>query len=141
MIYIHRDVYDAIRDALSNHLPECGGVLGAVPGSVISKFYYDEGGRSTPDSYTPDYLKINEVLENFWAPQGIQMVGIVHSHGDTGNFPSCGDLFYCEQIMKSAFLKEFLLPIVTLNPYSFHMYVVRYEYEKLSVQKDQIALV
>ena len=84
---------------------------------------------------------INEILENDWAERGVQMVGIIHSHGNAGDFPSCGDLYYCEQIMKSANISEFMLPIVTLNPFKLNWYRVFCNSEKFSVKKDEFIIV
>ena len=138
MAVIQKAVYDAIRTALSEKEPECGGVLGAVPGEAISKFYFDVSGKSTQNAYTPDYETINAVLEE-WAAEGVQMVGMIHSHAD-GSFPSCGDLFYCHQILLgNPAIKEFLLPIATLNPFTIHMFRVLLD-ENLHILKDDIEI-
>ncbi len=122
-------------DALQSHPSECGGVLGAAPKEPISKFYFDVTGISTSDSYTPDYIRINEILSE-WETKGIFMVGIVHSHDNGGEFPSCGDLYYCQQILHSSSdLTEFLLPIVILDPFSVNWYSVTYTNKHLQVKK------
>lgn len=140
MVYIRQNVYDEIRSALGVRKPECGGVLGAHPGEPISKFYFDFSGNSTDDAYTPDYERINELLEK-WAEEGVQMVGMIHSHANEGDFPSCGDLFYCEQILRSnPSISDFLLPIVTVNPFEIHMYRVRLE-TKLRVLSEPYLIV
>ena len=141
MAKIHKNVYDAMESAFTSRIPECGGVLGAIPDEAISEFYFDISGLCTEESYTPDYIRINEILENDWAKRGVQMVGIVHSHGNVGDFPSCGDLYYCEQIMKNADIAEFMLPIVTLEPFKLHWYTVFYNGEKISVKKDDFTVI
>ncbi len=140
MISICRNTFDEIQNALGTRKPECGGVLGARPNEPISKFYFDISGISTDDSYTPDYEKINEILEE-WAKDGVQMVGMIHSHGNEGNFPSCGDLYYCEQIIRSnPSIKEFLLPIATVNPFAVFVYRVRFN-QKLYVSAESYQIV
>ena len=141
MIYISSEVYNAIIEAFSIHAPECGGVLGARPESVISELYFDYDGISTPESYTPNYIKINNLLENEWAEKQIRMVGIVHSHGNSGEFPSCGDLYYCEQIMRSANIDQFLLTIITLNPFCFHSYIVELKDNQIKVSKERYEII
>jgi len=141
MIKIHKSIYEEMKRAFASRTPECGGVLGAKAGEAISEFYFDVSGICTDESYTPDYLKINEILENDWAKRGVQMVGIVHSHGNAGDFPSCGDLYYCEQIVKNAGISEFLLPIVTFEPFAFHVYVVLYNGERISAKKDDFIMI
>lgn len=141
MIYIAVDVFNAMKEAFSTRLPECGGVLGADKAGIITEFYFDSHGICTPDSYTPDHVKINEMMERDWAPRGICMAGIVHSHGNAGAFPSCGDLFYCEQIMRAAGLAEFLLPVVTVAPFCLHAYAVRVVEGRIKVCVEEYALV
>ena len=139
MVQIQKAVYDEICATLGTRKPECGGVLGARIGEPISKFYFDHSGVSTPDAYTPDYETINEILEE-WAADGVQMVGMIHSH-ENGNFPSCGDLFYSEQIMRSnPALSEFLIPIVMHHPFAIHVYRVSLE-PKFSVSTDDLHIV
>lgn len=138
MVQIHQSIYEEIRTVIGMKKPECGGVLGASPNEPISRFYFDHSGLSAPNAYTPDCETINSVLEA-WAIEGIQMVGIIHSHENEGNFPSCGDLYYCEQILRNnPSLKEFLLPIVTLTPFSIHIYRVT---QGLTVSKDELQIV
>ncbi len=140
MIDIQKSTYDEICAALGAKKPECGGVLGARRGEPISKFYFDFSGITTEDSYTPDYEKINEILEE-WAEDGVRMVGMIHSHGNEGKFPSCGDLFYCEQILRSnPSVSEFLLPIVTLEPFCISMYRVGLD-QKLRVSQDTYQII
>ncbi|MBQ8496655.1 MAG: Mov34/MPN/PAD-1 family protein [Clostridia bacterium] len=140
MVEIQKAVYDDICQTLGEKEAECGGILGARMGEPISKFYFDHSGISTPDAYTPDYETINEILEE-WAEDGMQMVGIIHSHGNEGNFPSCCDLYYCEQILRNnPSLKEFLLPIVTLAPFSIHVYRVSF-FQKLRISKDNLLII
>lgn len=140
MVEIHKSTYDEICAALGTKKPECGGVLGARPNEPISKFYFDVSGISTDDSYTPDYVKINEILEE-WAEDGFRMVGMIHSHGNEGTFPSCGDLYYCEQILRSnPSVSEFLLPIVTVEPFAIFVYRVRFD-EKLHVTADSYQII
>ena len=140
-MYIYKNVYDAVAEALGNRTPEYGGVLGAVPGEAISEFYFDEKGKSTAASYTPDIESINRVLTEDWAERGILMVGIVHSHAGEGDFPSCGDLYYCEQIMRAAGIDRFYLPVVTLSPFALHPYEIMIIDGKLNAKKTELNLV
>ena len=124
MIAIAKEAYDAIVRAFTENEPECGGILGATPGQTITHFYFDKTGASTPWSYTPDCEAVNTMLLQEWAPAGVRMVGIIHSHSNAGNFPSCGDLHYAEQILRATNLEELFLPIVTLAPFQIWPYRV-----------------
>ena len=139
MVEIQKAVYNEICATLGTKKPECGGVLGARFGEAISKFYFDHSGISSSEAYFPDYETINGILE-IWAKDGVQMVGMIHSH-EKGKFPSCGDLFYCEQIMRNnPSISEFLLPIVTLQPFEIHFYRVRFD-QKFSVSPEDFHIV
>lgn len=140
-MYIYRKVYDELRESLGSRVPECGGVLGAIPGEAVSEFYFDALGTSTESSYTPDVDSINRVLTEDWAPRGIVMVGIVHTHAREGNFPSCGDLYYCEQIMNAAGLTRFYLPVVTLSPFTLHAYTSELIDGHIKAQKSKFFLI
>ena len=123
MVHIYRTVYEEMKSALLRYPPECGGILGAKQGEPISKFYFDESGVSTPDSYTPDYITINTVLEQ-WEREDVIMVGIAHSHEEAEIMPSCGDLFYCERILlANPKLENFILPIVSCISKEIRVYV------------------
>ena len=135
MFRINRRVYEEIKEAFETHIPECGGVLGASPSNPISNFYFDATGKSSSNSYTPDCTAINEVLDQ-WGEEDIRMVGIIHSHADSGGFPSCGDLIYCERIMKAGNYDRFYLPIVTLTPFVITPYVVELRDGRVNVQKQ-----
>ena len=125
LVTIKQEIYEAIIRVFSDNEPECGCILGAVPGGPITHFYFDKTGVSTPKSYAPDCEAINTVLQNEWASAGVQMVGVIHSHSNAGKFPSCGDLYYAAQILRATNLTELLLPIVTVDPVHIWSYTVR----------------
>ena len=109
-------VYRQISATIGLYPPECGGVLGAGEDGVITEFFFDATGRSTPNGYAPDVKAINEMLTNDWMPRGILMVGIVHSHSNGNSVPSCGDVSYGVRILQALdTVDRFYLPIVTLN--------------------------
>ena len=136
MIYIYRSVYDQICFHLFSHSPEHGGVLGATENGTVTRFYFDSSGTSGKDSYTPDYRKINEILD-IWAEDGVEMAGMVHSHDDSCQFPSCGDLFYCEQILlNNPLMERFLLPIAIIPTKQILLYIGYLENKRIKVRKD-----
>ena len=136
MVHIYRATYDEMCAALLQTLPECGGVLGSKQGQPISKFYFDESGVSTPDSYTPDYMAINAILEE-WEKEGIIMVGIAHSHADDDRMPSCGDLYYCERILlANPMLDQMILPIASVEAGKVDVFVCSLKNRRVEVVKD-----
>jgi len=105
-----------IRETIGKAAPECGGVLGSRDGEIISEYFFDATGRSSQNGYAPDTQAINHTLANEWMPQGIVMVGIVHSHANCVDVPSCGDINYGIRILLSLdTVSEFYLPIVTID--------------------------
>ena len=109
-----QQVLDAIRQTIGTRPAECGGVLGADETGTITRYYFDETGTGTENSYEPDVDAINAVLVNDWLPGGIRMAGIVHSHANGNSIPSCGDIHYGMRILQALDGTErFFLPIVT----------------------------
>ena len=140
MIYIQDSVYQQLRETLGTHLPECGGVLGAAEGKAISHYSFDSTGISSPVAYTPDYMRINDILEN-WNHEGIEFVGIIHSHDSSCPYPSCGDLVYaCRMLLSNPSLDSMLMPIVTIDPFSIHMYRVSLGDRKPIVHREDWSL-
>lgn len=116
MLKITKNVYQQIMNTIGQLPPECGGVLGAGEDGMISEYYFDKTGQSTPSGYTPNVCAINKMLTNDWMPRGILMVGIVHSHANGIAVPSCNDIYYGMRILQALdTVKEFYLPIVAIN--------------------------
>ncbi len=137
MIYIQASVCQQLRETLGARLPECGGVLGAAEGAVISRYVFDATGVSSPVSYTPDHTRLNEVLDA-WSNEGIDFVGIIHSHDSSCPYPSCGDLAYaCRMLLSNPSLDSLLMPIVTPDPFAIHMYRVRLGDRKPIVSREE----
>ena len=122
MLHITREVYAQICETLGRNPPECGGVLGSRGDGVISAFYFDWTGRSSSTGYAPDVTAINDMLIEQWMPQGILMVGIVHSHANGNIVPSCGDISYGIRILQALdTVDRFYLPIVTMDKEQIRM--------------------
>lgn len=129
-IKMTQEVYRQIVDTIGRHEPECGGVLGAKQEGVITEYYFDTTGRSSPNGYAPDVNAINEMLIKDWMPRGILMVGIVHSHSNGNSVPSCGDINYGIRILQALdTVDRFYLPIMAVNDGEIQMngYVIMYD--------------
>ncbi len=142
MLYIHKNIYKEIMKTIGDYIPERGGVLGAVPGKPISRYYFDAASEHHKDYYEPDISGINHVLTDDWYKDGIYLMGVIHSHESTCLFPSCGDLIYAEQILRSlAYTKEFYMPIITQNPFQMHGYVVSIGSSGLVTRKVRVMII
>lgn len=119
---ISRFVYNQIIDTIGKNSPECGGVLGAYKNGPIIKYFFDENGECTENGYAPNIEEINGVLMRDWRPNGIFMVGIVHSHANGVAVPSCGDISYGIRILQALdTVKEFYLPILVKREESIEL--------------------
>ena len=115
-IRLMQTIYQQICETIGTHTPECGGVLGADESGIITRYYFDHTGISSENSYAPDVERINQILLHEWMPQGVYMVGIVHSHTNSACVPSCGDISYGARILQALdHLSEFYLPIVIID--------------------------
>lgn len=130
---ITASIYKQIINTIGYFPPECGGILGAAADGLVTEFYFDAYGKSTPNSYTPDIQSINEILINDWMPRGVLMVGIVHSHSNNIPFPSCGDIRYGIRILQALdTVDKFYLPILTHSDKDTRLdcYAIRHDPEK-----------
>jgi len=113
---ITETVYQSILRDLGGQPLECGGILGADQSGVVSAWYFDRTGKSSHNSYKPDVIAINRVLQEEWQPSGIYMLGIAHSHTAGKNVPSCGDIHYGIRILEALDTTDtFYLPILELS--------------------------
>ncbi len=108
------DVYEAIRLTIGRLPAEQGGILGGMPPSdVVSHYYFDRHAETSRGSYTPDHALLNRLLGRVWNPQGVRMVGFVHSQPRGCTWPSVYDVQYAQTILAhNPWLEQFYLPIV-----------------------------
>jgi len=88
---IHEDVVRKIERTIGQRPAEQGGALVGFPETgIITDFIHDREARSTGVIYEPNFSYLNEQIERF-APQGKDVLGIVHSHPPSCIEPSMGD--------------------------------------------------
>ena len=87
---ITAEVYDQIKKTIGTRKPEQGGILGSSDGIHIDHYYFDKTADRTSASYTMDAKALNEVIHE-WNDNGIQLVGIIHSHPQGCTKPSYGE--------------------------------------------------
>jgi molybdopterin/thiamine biosynthesis adenylyltransferase len=120
-------VYRQIMAAVGGKPPESGMLLGGDPGDgVVRHVVFDDGAERSGATYSPDHLRLNALLTDWWRPSGIRLMGFVHSHPGQFARPSGGDLSYAEVILKAnPHLERLLMPIVTVSPEpTIHPFVV-----------------
>lgn len=113
---ITAEVYRQIRQTLGTRKPEQGGILGSSDGLHIDHYYFDKTASRTSASYTMDADALNKVIHE-WNDNGIQLVGLIHSHPQGCIKPSYGDMKTAGHIIETIDVKgKFFTPIVQVSP-------------------------
>lgn len=111
-------VYRQIMAAVGGKPPENGMLLGGDPADgVVRHVVFDDGAERSGATYSPDHIRLNALLTDWWRPSGIRLLGFVHSHPGQLARPSGGDLRYAQVILAAnRHLERLLMPIVTVEP-------------------------
>ncbi len=111
MMKIKQSIYNEIMQSIGTLPPETGGMLGAKDG-VICAFFEDKHS-SCRTAYVPDIATLNGQIAA-WAANGIDFIGIVHSHPGDAPFLSGADMQYAAQIFAANPQMDCIVfPIVT----------------------------
>lgn len=107
-----------IRRTIGSRSAEQGGALGGDRATgLVTHFHFDRSARRTGATYSPDHAFLNKIFAEEWNPQGINLLGFIHSHPPGCRRPSGGDLIYARAILQAIpELPHLLLPIVQTKP-------------------------
>lgn len=132
------EVYDQIKRTIGTRKPEQGGILGSSDGIHIDHYYFDKTAVRTGASYTMDAKALNEVIHE-WNDNGIQLVGIIHSHPQGCTKPSYGDMETARHIIETIDVKgKFFTPIVQVSPkLNGEIRIYPYTFEQTVEMKEQ----
>ena len=133
------EVYEQIKNTIGTRKPEQGGILGSSDGIHIDHYYYDKTADRTSASYTMDAKALNEVIHK-WNDNGIQLIGIIHSHPQGCTRPSYGDKETAQHIIETIDVKgKFFTPIVQVSPkLNGDIKIYPYTFEQTVEMKDQL---
>ena len=110
------EVYAEIQRTIGTRKPEQGGILGSSDGVHIDHYYFDKTASRTSASYTMDAKALNEVIHE-WNDNGIQLIGLIHSHPAGCIKPSQGDMETARHIIETIDVNgKFFTPIVQVSP-------------------------
>lgn len=111
-------VLQQIYHTIGTRRAEHGGVLGGDRATgTVTQYYYDHSASRTGGTYSPDHVVVNRLFAEHWNPEGINLIGFVHSHPAGCRHPSGGDLVYARRILDAIpELPHLVLPIVMTEP-------------------------
>ena len=142
---VHRQILGAV----GSKEPEQGMLLGGdLADGIVRHVVFDDSARRTGATYSPDVVRLNALLSEWWGPSGIRLLGVVHSHPGRLGRPSEGDRKYAGAILHTnPHLDRLLLPILTFDPEpTIHGFValredggVRLETTKLEILEEVLA--
>lgn len=115
---LSREVLERIETTVGALPAETGAMLGGRPeDDLVSACAFDRGADGSRVTYSPDVDGLNRLLAERWNPQGLRLMGFVHSHPARCEAPSGGDLHYARAILAAVpSLERLLLPIVQTMP-------------------------
>lgn len=93
-----REIFDEIVNVAIDAPPEIGGIIGG-DNNVVKTHYMDMGVSSLKAcSYTPNVSLLNGIISE-WSVEGIQFMGIYHTHFFEVRSLSEGDIRYIRNIL------------------------------------------
>ena len=112
-IVFSAELFQAIQDTIGKLPPESGGMFGgSFETGFVNCFHFDDRGKTSCSTYSPDASSLNLVLEK-WNAKGDRLMGYPHSHPHTCPSPSGGDEVYAAKILATnKSLPYLLIPIV-----------------------------
>src|SRR5260221_4874470 len=122
--------YEHIKRTIGIAPAEQGGMLGGNRNDfIVVHFHLDDTATQTEVSYSPNYKKLNKLLDEEWNPAEINLLGFVHSHPPHIRRPSSDDLVYAHRILNAIpQLPYLLLPIIIskadTEAFELHPYAV-----------------
>lgn len=101
---------------------EQGGMLGGRRATGTATAYrFDDSARRSTATYSPDAGGLNKLLREDWNPNGVDLLGFVHSHPTGVWRPSAGDAAYAERILAAIpAMDRLVLPIAQTAPDTGH---------------------
>jgi len=138
---IKKAIYHSIIAECSNNPIESGGIIGGK-NNIVTEFIFDKGTDSSSiQHYFPDTEKLNAHIKH-WQDNGIQFLGIVHSHLQDGVELSFGDTRYIETIMQAmpAYIDFLYFPVVSQQKELVSFKAVRNEYG-VNIIDDDIEII
>lgn len=139
---IFRSVFDEIINIVIKTPQEFGGIIGGEM-DIVKNHYLDIGMNSDRTcSYTPNVSLLNDIISE-WATEGIQFMGIYHTHFFNVPTLSNSDIRYINRILLSMPTEIDLLyfPLVVFPSRTMVCYKAIKEAGSVEICNDNIVLI
>lgn len=122
-------VFNEVARTIGSMPAEQGGMFGGNRKvGTVTHYVFDDSARRTTATYSPDASRQNRLLRDAWNPNGIDLLGFVHSHPSACCQPSSGDAAYATRILAAIpAMDRLTLPIAQTVPdtasFALHSFV------------------
>lgn len=117
-VRITQDVLDQIAATLGGRVPESGGLLGGDrKRQRITRFLFDSNASTTSSAYSPDLETINEASHAWYDQEGVDVIGIIHTHPGSPISPTMSDQEYAARLLRGnpEYIDRMFLPIAVFR--------------------------
>jgi uncharacterized UPF0146 family protein len=118
VLKISWEALQRMSETIGTRPAETGGAFGGLESDrVATSYLFDETSRNSAVTYTPDHVSLKQVFKTEWKPEGIRLLGFVHSHPGSMGIPSGGDEAYARRILEAIpDMPVLWLPIINTVP-------------------------
>lgn len=139
---IYKSVFDKIINIPVNIPSEVGGIVGGN-GGIVTDYCYDTGVASDiACSYTPNVSLLNSIISE-WSTNGIQFMGIYHTHFFGVQTLSDGDIRYIDKILLSMpeRIDSLYFPVVVLPQRTMVCFKTIKKFDSIEIYNDKLILI
>lgn len=139
---IYRKIFDDIVNIAIDAPPEVGGIIGGH-NDVVKTHYMDMGISSVKAcSYTPNVSLLNGIISE-WSAEGIQFMGIYHTHFFGVQTLSEGDTRYIRNILLSMpdEIDSLYFPLVVFPSRTMVCFKAIKKLDSIEIYNDSLVLI
>lgn len=134
------NIYKTLLEIPPTVPPEIGGILGGKNGEIF-KIAFDKNTKNYNSAvYNPNIDYLNEIITH-WENQGIDFVGLFHTHMQDNITLSNDDIVNIKNIMRSMpnTISNLYFPIVIPKKEIFP-YIAKKDNNRISIQLDELII-
>lgn len=141
---IKKEIFDKISAVANSKNLEIGGIIGSSKDGIVTDMVADFSSNTVECrfEYYPNIKFLNAQIEK-WAENGVDFLGLFHTHFSGSKNLSYADKEYINEIMiSSKDIIDFLyFPIFTLPNNELNIYKAYFEGEKLIILNDELIII